>query len=231
MNEKGKNKTDFGIHLVMMDFDGVIAQTEAVILRRQLAALERYGIHCTRKQAGRLMGANRRTREAVYRHEFGLLPGFTEEILPRILHEKGPPLDTRELETPHLRVLLDGLKQRGIPVCVCSNSDPQRVIRELEHMEIREYFHSVYGVPAGCPGKPDPYVYCECLARMHTLPHRAMILEDSPAGIEAGRRTGALVAALKDPDGIADQSGADVILTDISQALDYLKAEEDPSGL
>jgi HAD superfamily hydrolase (TIGR01509 family) len=210
------------ISLVMMDFDGVIAQTEAVSLRHRLSVLDRYGIHYTKRQAGWLMGGNFQTREAIFRREFGSQSGCTEEVIRKILNEKGPRVDTKDVETPHLRVLLAGLKQRQIPVCVCTNSDAERVYSELNHMGIRDYFHSAYGAARLGPGKPDPYVYQTCLQAMHTEAKQAMVIEDSPAGIEAGKRAGVFVAALKDPDGIADQSGADVILTDISQALDYL---------
>lgn len=46
-------------------------------------------------------------------------------------------------------------------------------------------------------GKPDPEGYLLAAARLGADPRRCLVVEDSEAGIQAGRAAGALVAALK----------------------------------
>ena len=54
-------------------------------------------------------------------------------------------------------------------------------------------------------------------------PSECLVIEDSPLGIEAGKRSGARVLALRPHEGVnSDQSGADAVidtLTDILAAL------------
>lgn len=46
-----------------------------------------------------------------------------------------------------------------------------------------------------------------------------LVVEDSPVGIRAGKRAGLPVAALRDRDGLIDQSEADVVLLTIRDLL------------
>lgn len=46
-------------------------------------------------------------------------------------------------------------------------------------------------------GKPDPEGYLLAAARLGADPHRCLVVEDSDAGVQAGRAAGALVVALK----------------------------------
>lgn len=46
---------------------------------------------------------------------------------------------------------------------------------------------------------------------------RCVVVEDSAVGIRAGKAAGCYVAALRDRDGLIDQSAADVVLADIRE--------------
>jgi sugar-phosphatase len=64
-------------------------------------------------------------------------------------------------------------------------------------------------------GKPDPAGYELAAARLGTDPRRCLVVEDSEAGIQAGRAAGALVAALKGLPGDIEITG----LGELAQVL------------
>ena len=71
--------------------------------------------------------------------------------------------------------------------------------------------------------KPDPEIYLRAMKALGVEPAECLVIEDSPLGIEAGKRSGARVLALRPHEGVnLDQSRADAVidnLTDILAAL------------
>ena len=57
-------------------------------------------------------------------------------------------------------------------------------------------------------------------------PETCLVVEDSPVGIRAGRGAGLPVAALRDRDGLIDQSEADVVLPTIQSLLQLLCVQQ-----
>ena len=70
------------------------------------------------------------------------------------------------------------------------------------------------------PGRPDPAMFLEAAARLGVAPHRAVVVDDGYAGVEAGRRGGfGLVVGVDrwgDPDGLRTH-GADVVVRDLAE--------------
>ncbi|QAY68750.1 nitroreductase/quinone reductase family protein [Xylanimonas protaetiae] len=64
-------------------------------------------------------------------------------------------------------------------------------------------------------GKPDPEGFLHAARALGATPERCLVLEDSPAGIEAGARAGATVVQVGAPDGGAVH-GADLIVPDLT---------------
>jgi beta-phosphoglucomutase family hydrolase len=88
--------------------------------------------------------------------------------------------------------LLKKLRQVGFKTAVSSSSKNARAI--VSAAGIEPYFDVlVDGLEAeslGLPGKPDPSLFLETTRRLNVRPSRAILFEDSLAGIEAGKRGG-----------------------------------------
>jgi alpha,alpha-trehalase len=70
----------------------------------------------------------------------------------------------------------------------------------------------------GLPGKPHPAVLLETANRMGVRPNRCVVIEDSEAGVAAGRRGGFALVIGVDRGRHAEElllSGADVVVTDV----------------
>lgn len=65
-------------------------------------------------------------------------------------------------------------------------------------------------------GKPNPQGYLKAAAALGVEAQDCVVVEDSPAGISAGRAAGARVLAVTTSHDPAELVGADVVVTDLS---------------
>lgn len=210
--------------VLLFDFDGVIVQTETWFIRQQAKALERMGIRYTKNDLAALMGANYLTRPAVMDNCFldqECYRQHRDEIVSYRPARVNP--DWKALETPHLKELLSFCKDHRIPMSIATNSGSERIRQALDSLGISCFFRSIYsGLETHHP-KPDPYIYTLGIEDAGCLPSQAMVIEDSRTGIEGAKASGAFVTALKDADGIADQSFADAVVGDLRDVISLLQ--------
>lgn len=74
-------------------------------------------------------------------------------------------------------------------------------------------------------GKPDPEGYLTAAERLGVDPAEALVVEDSPPGVEAGRAAGAATVALTTTHGAEDVSAADVVIATLEE-LPFVLARE-----
>jgi beta-phosphoglucomutase len=60
----------------------------------------------------------------------------------------------------------------------------------VDAMKMREFFGAGVAAEDVTHGKPDPEVFLVAASRLCAQPHRSVVVEDAPTGIEAGRRAG-----------------------------------------
>jgi sugar-phosphatase len=64
-------------------------------------------------------------------------------------------------------------------------------------------------------GKPDPEGYLAAAAALDAVPEHCVVVEDSPAGVAAGRSAGALVVAVTTTHDPAALGAADLVIPDL----------------
>jgi trehalose 6-phosphate phosphatase len=134
-------------------------------------------------------------------------------------------LETNQVRTyPGTLKLVRDLAALGIPTAVFSASrNAEAVLRNAGALDLFEAkFDGNDLARLGKPGKPDPAMLMEAAARLGVGPERAAVVEDSIAGIEAGRRGGfALVVAIaRNADEDAPRAaGADLVVNDAAELL------------
>ncbi|MTE22125.1 HAD-IA family hydrolase [Streptomyces sp. TRM43335] len=126
---------------------------------------------------------------------------------------------------PDATRLLRFLRRAGTPMAVISASRHAREL--LSDAGVLGLFDAVVdGVEAarlGLPGKPDPAVFLAAAARLGVPPPEVAVVEDAPAGVEAGRRGGfGLVVGVDRTGGPTGarylyDRGADVVVTDLAE--------------
>jgi len=85
------------------------------------------------------------------------------------------------------------LKRDGFRLAVCSNSIRESVELMLRGSGIWELFDCVLSNEDVRQSKPDPEIYLTACARLGIKPQEALIVEDAPHGIEAAKRSGAVL--------------------------------------
>ena len=175
------------IDLVIFDCDGVLVDSESIaqeLLRETLAG---HGLvlpidTVQRTFQGRSLPAVREVLAA----EFGLaLPsgafdGMDAALLARFTRELRPVEGMAKL-----------VASVSVPVCVASSSHTVRLRHALAVTGLAGRFGgAVFSADAVERGKPAPDLFLHAANRMNAAPERCLVIEDSPAGVEAARAAG-----------------------------------------
>jgi len=95
----------------------------------------------------------------------------------------------------------------------------------LRRSGLRELFLDIVAAEDVEHGKPEPDGFIMALGRLGFLlrqrdaiePAQALVIEDTPAGVEAGRRAGMRVLALRHSASEAELAGADLIRASLAE--------------
>jgi HAD superfamily hydrolase (TIGR01509 family) len=87
---------------------------------------------------------------------------------------------------------LDALDAAGVPYCVASSGDHERIRRGLRGAGLRDRFPdaTIFSVEDVAHGKPAPDLFLHAAARMGFEPAVTLVVEDSAAGVQAGVAAG-----------------------------------------
>jgi HAD superfamily hydrolase (TIGR01509 family) len=102
---------------------------------------------------------------------------------------------------------LDGLDAAGIPYCVASSGDHERIRRGLRGAGLLERFpdETIFSVEDVAHGKPAPDLFLHAAEQMGFAPATTAVVEDSIAGVQAGVAAGMRVL------GYGDGAAADAL--------------------
>lgn len=104
--------------------------------------------------------------------------------------------------------------RRGLRQAIVSSTPPENVDLALRAIGLEGAFDAIVSGDDVTRGKPDPEGYLLAARRLGVDVRRCVVVEDAPAGVEAGRRAGARtlgVARDREPSAL----GADVVVPDL----------------
>jgi HAD superfamily hydrolase (TIGR01509 family) len=224
-----------GPGLIVFDCDGVLVDSEPLAMRVLLGGLAEAGYRLDEEEAyERFLGRSLATIQRIIREDLGWrLPERHDERM----RERLFALFKSELQPiPGVAAALDAL---ALPRCVASSSQPDRIRLSLEVTgllpRLAPHLFSAVEVRRG---KPAPDLFLHAAARMGVPPAACVVIEDSPAGIEAARRAGMRVLGFTGAShaqhpahrGRLLAAGPDAVFDDM-QALPDLMARLGASGV
>lgn len=126
------------------------------------------------------------------------LPQGLHEIV-KVMKRKFTDDRVAQLCTPshEKQIMLNNLKKRGYKIACCSNAQKYSVINMLQRTGIDQFFDIVLGNDEGFKPKPEPDMYLAVFKKLKIKPNEAIIVEDTAHGIEAAKRSGAKVMAVR----------------------------------
>lgn len=197
------------IRAVVFDLDGLMFDTEALFFRACSGVLESRGKRFTPEIMQSLIG-RRAVEVAGWLKDMAGVDEPPEAILAEVRERFTAEVDTAVHPTPGLIALLDHLQRAGVPAAVATSSGRAYVDRLLNRHGMADRFAFLLTSEDVTRGKPDPEIYRLAVERFGVEPAELLVLEDSPAGVEAGRGAGALTIAVPHEHSPADALGAAV---------------------
>lgn len=208
------------IKAVMFDMDGVLVDTEWFYNRRRCAYLETKGF--VFDEIPDLSGTNDiyvweyfEPDDAQRRAE--LKREYVEQYMP------AHPVPYDELKNKDAKPVMEALRERGVVSAIASSGQPEMIEELVEAVDLRDVLVATVSGHEVAAFKPDPAVYLRTMELLGVAPEECLVVEDSPLGIEAGRRAGCRTLALRPREGVSlDQSKADRIIDSLWDLLEEI---------
>ena len=210
---------------VIFDMDGLLLDTERATFDAFQKVGEDIGCDITRDFYCSMIGVSEPYAINMLTQKFG--SGFdgkgfflkVRESVKKSYSLNGVPVKDGAKE------LLEFLKESGIECALGSSSAREWVERLLKSAGLFDYFTVFVCGDEVRKAKPDPEIFIKACKKLGTEPTDAVVLEDSPFGIEAAHSAGVPVICVPDmlypdDDTIAKTSA---VCGSLKEVMDYFK--------
>ncbi|MBO4980859.1 MAG: HAD family phosphatase [Lachnospiraceae bacterium] len=213
-----------GLEAVIFDMDGVIFDSERLVLACWVELAAKYGIRGIEEAMYECLGTNAADTKAIMLRRYGAdfpYERFRKEA-SAIFHER---YDNGRLPMKKGVVeLLEYLAGENIKIALASSTRQEVVRRELRDAGILPFFGQVICGDMVKRSKPAPDIYLKACEALGVIPQKACAIEDSYNGIRSAHSAGLtpiMVPDLSAPTKEMEQLAA-VILPDLSAVQEYL---------
>lgn len=207
---------------VIFDMDGVLVDTESVNMQQLYDLFVAHDFMVEREEIYSIIG----TSSDVTWKMLGAMvePQMTEDEVVALYDANidNSKLNFYDLKFPHVQSIFKSLKKKNVKTAIASNSstdDIEQVIEQTDLGDHVDYYLSGRSLPEA---KPNPAIYLRVMEELGAGKGKKVVIEDSYSGIQAGKRAGAFVIAIKDRKFGIDQSEADLIVEDLLEAYNYI---------
>ncbi len=186
------------IEAVIFDMDGLILDTEKLLVKFWCEAAAEYGFPMRREQALHIRSLARKFAVPYLKEQFG--DGFDYvKVRTRRMELMGSYIDEHGLEVKEGIVpLLDYLKQRNIPAAIATATDYARTEAYLTRAGLFGRFDRIICASMVESGKPCPDIYIYAARQLGFETCRCMALEDSPNGVRSACAAGCVTVMVPD---------------------------------
>jgi 2-phosphoglycolate phosphatase len=184
-----------GIRLIIYDLDGVLVDSSDAICLSFNAALEDAGeAPCSDEKIRGMIGVplDEMYRRVLPRERWGLVEGCFKRYREVFM----------EVSLEHVRILdgveatLTHFEEEGFQQCLATNKSAPEAEKILAHLGIDGYFDLMVGYDDVSSPKPSPEMILLALDAMGVEPDEAVLVEDSPTGLAAGKGAGVFTVAV-----------------------------------
>lgn len=211
---------------VIFDMDGVIVDSEYAYAQEERAFLDAFGIEVSDEEIAQTVGCSRETFNQTVAQwwERGGYGTFTPDEAIARFNEWGKSYvyDYRALMNPGVPETLDALRARGLRLALASSSPMDNIREVLQACGIEDEFEVIVSGEQFHESKPNPEIYLHTCEVLGLDPGACCCVEDSPYGIEAGKRAGLTVFAKRENRFPFSQDKADVIIDTVPGILEVI---------
>jgi len=172
--------------LLIFDCDGVLVDSEPLACQVDADVLTALGLPYTADDITRqFVGKSMRDMIARIEADHGRrLPGDFAEQINRALFAR---FETDLRPIAGVREAILSLPYRR---CVASSSVPERIALSLRVTGLADVFDDIFSATQVARGKPAPDLFLFAADRMGAKPEECLVVEDSPAGVQAAVSAG-----------------------------------------
>ena len=187
------------IRAVILDFDGLILDTESPMRASWTEIFEQHGLVVPEEQWALLLGASADPPEA-----YELLEQHLDvPVDRRSLHSQRMARELKLLEfealLPGVRELVEDARSAGLGLAVASSSERAWVEGLLEKHNLIEPFDAIVCAEDVAQTKPAPDLFLKALDLLGVEPKEAIAFEDSLHGVAAAKAAGIFCIAVPNP--------------------------------
>ena len=183
---------------MIFDMDGVIFDSETLVIRTWKQVADKYGIPDVEKVCMQCLGTNHEATVKIFQKHYG--QDFPYEIYKKemaaLFHEQAA--DGRLPKKRGVCELLEFLKTSGIKTGLATSTREEVVKRELSEGGLLQYFDVIVCGDMVKRSKPEPDIYLEAARKMNCRPDEALVVEDALHAIETAKKAGFSTAAVYD---------------------------------
>ena len=218
------------IKAVLFDMDGLMVDTESLSTEAFINSAKAQGYNMTKEETLKVLGF---TKVNIYQFWIDYFQGTNVdgkklvddhyEYIENVLYTVGPE------KMPYVEELLKYLRENNYKIAVASSSDTADIKNNLEKTKLEKYIDEIASGAEVENGKPAPDVFLLAAKRLGVDPKDCLILEDSKAGIKAGKASGAMVFMVPDMFTVDKEceDTADRILTNLGEVIGILEGKNE----
>ena len=218
------------IKAVLFDMDGLMVDTESLSTEAFINSAKAQGYNMTKEETLKVLGF---TKSNIYQFWIDYFQGTNVdgkklvddhyEYIENVLYTVGPE------KMPYVEELLKYLRENNYKIAVASSSDTADIKNNLEKTKLEKYIDEIASGAEVENGKPAPDVFLLAAKRLGVDPKDCLILEDSKAGIKAGKASGAMVFMVPDMFTVDKEceDTADRILTNLGEVIGILEGKNE----
>lgn len=208
---------------VIFDCDGVLVDSEILANRVEAEVKTELGFPTTtEEQITKFVGLG--TNHPLIKDEIRKLPSHYLELVDQRIHE----IYRKELVA--IPGVIETLQALKLPACVASSSELEWIDIKLTITRARSFFaDALFSGHMVKAGKPAPDLFLYAAREMGWEPSECLVIEDSVAGVSAGRAAGMIVCGFVGGSHILSghaerliQAGADYVIPDIRNLLRFV---------
>lgn len=180
---------------VAFDMDGLMFNTEDVYWEVGDRLLRRRGFRYTPELCASIMG--RPPRESFRRMiEWHSLPDTVDDLQVESNQTYFELVESRLKPMPGLLDLLEAIRQRGLPMAICTSTSSTLAEPTVRLSGLADYFEFLLTSDHLTHGKPHPEIYLTAAERFGVEPCQMLALEDSENGCRSAVASGAITVAV-----------------------------------
>jgi HAD superfamily hydrolase (TIGR01509 family) len=209
---------------VIFDLDGVLADSEPWWNQIDAKLLAEYGVSYRGEYHRNVLGVSYRLAVEFYKNAFHI-SASVEELMRRRGEIATDFFANRVDLFPSAKTTLAQLREMNLALAVATSSVSASARPLLDRTGIRTSFRVVVTGDEVQQGKPHPDIYVRAAKKLGISPEACLVIEDSLAGMAAGKAANMRVAAIPDRrfmDPRDYEKDGDYVLGSVSEIPDLI---------